>query len=296
MTGQGRPDPQAPPVPRRRGGLPSRRQLLGGSAAALLGAGLTLGAEQAYAGATRDRPLPFYGGHASAVHAGRRTPPRSAAVQTIWGVDTAKKLIALTFDDGPRPNWTPEVLSILHRTGTRATFFMVGVNARDHGHLVAGRLADHEVGNHTWAHRDLAKLDYRQSRSALTRAHEQLTRLWGREPTLFRPPYGHIAGSSLLAANELGYRVVLWNRQMLESDYRSDPSGLVSYVVESCTPGTILLAHDTGPDDRLVAIRGLARMIEGLRARGFEFVTVSELLAEADQEREWERRPSAGPQ
>ncbi|MGW0433339.1 polysaccharide deacetylase family protein [Micromonospora sp. NPDC003197] len=278
------------PVPRPDRGRPSRRQLLAGSAAALVGAGLALGAEQAYAVATRDRPLPFYGGYASGVHAGRRSPPRSAGVPTIWGVDTTKKLIALTFDDGPRPNWTPKVLSILEQTRTRATFFMLGINARDYGHLVAGRLDGHEVGNHTWAHQDLAKLDYQQCHPALSRAHEQLTRLWGREPVLFRPPYGHIAGSSLLAANELGYQVVLWNRQMLESDFRSNPPGLVDYVVTTCTPGTILLAHDTGPDDRLVAIDGLAQMIRGLRARGFEFVTVSELLAEADRGRGREHR------
>ena len=194
-------------------------------------------------------------------------------------MDTTRRLVALTFDDGPAPNWTPQVLSILADADARATFFMVGRNAREHGHLVADRLAGHEVGNHTWAHLDLARMTYEQSREAISRAHDELTRLWGREPTLLRPPYGHLGGSTLLAANDLGYQLVLWNRQMLESQYLQNPAGLVDYVVGACTPGTILLAHDTGPADRLVAIRGLAGMIKGLRARGFDFVTVSELLA-----------------
>jgi peptidoglycan/xylan/chitin deacetylase (PgdA/CDA1 family) len=67
---------------------------------------------------------------------------------------------------------------------------------------------------------------------------------------------------------------------MLESDYASNPAGLSQYIIDSCTPGTILLAHDTGTNERLVAIRGLPGMISGLRGRGFEFVTVSELLQE----------------
>ncbi len=261
-----------------------RRRLLTHAASALLGAGAVAGGGLAYDVLTRDDPLPFYGGFASAIHADRRTAPKSNQVDVVWSVNTTKKLIALTFDDGPRPDWTPEVLSILAEARARATFFMVGVNARDHGDLVAGRLDEHEVGNHTWQHRDLARLGYEECYDALKRTHDELTRLWGREPVLLRPPYGHIGGSSLLAANELGYRLVLWNRQMLESDYLSNPPGLVEYIVNSCTPGTILLAHDTGPADRLVAIRGLAEMIRGLRAKGFEFVTVSELLSEADEE------------
>ncbi|MGC5018965.1 polysaccharide deacetylase family protein [Micromonospora sp. DT47] len=281
-TDPGPPAPAPDPEPVRRPprtGAVSRRTILAGAVAALGGAGATLTGEIGYDEATADSKLPFYGGYASTVHADRCTPPRASRVEVVWGVNTTRRLIALTFDDGPAPNWTPQILSILAEAGARATFFMVGRNARRHGHLVADRLAGHEVGNHTWAHRDLARMTYEESRAAISRAHDELTRLCGREPTLLRPPYGHLGGSTLLAANDLGYQVVLWNRQMLESQYTHDPAGLVDYVVGSCTPGTILLAHDTGPADRLIAVRGLAVMIKGLRAQGFDFVTVSELLA-----------------
>lgn len=259
----------------------SRRRVLAGAASALAGVGVAAAGKLCYDLFTAKDPLPFYGGYAATVHADRRTPPRSSRLDVVWGVDTAKRLIALTFDDGPAPNWTPQVLSILAEARARATFFMLGVNARRYGDLVAGRLAEHEVGNHTWAHRDLARMSFEDSHAAIKRAHDELAKLTGRESTLLRPPYGHLAGSSLLAANELGYQVILWNRQMIESEYPGDPAGLTDYIVNACTPGTILLAHDTGPADRLVAIQGLAGMIQGLRRKGFEFVRVSDLMAES---------------
>ena len=181
----------------------SRRRVLSGAAAALAGAGVALTGEFGYSEATAGSKLPVYGGYAATVHADRRTPPRSSRVDVVWSVDTTRRLIALTFDDGPAPNWTPRVLSILAQTDTPATFFMVGRRAREYGRLVAHRLDGHEIGNHTWAHQDLAKMTYEQACTAIGRAHNELTRLCGREPTLLRPPYGHLSGSTLLAANDL---------------------------------------------------------------------------------------------
>lgn len=258
---------------------PSRRRFLAHTRSVLLGAFLGLGGGAAAHAVNARKPLPFYGGYGSAVNPDRRTPPRFSQVNVVWSAPTNRRLIALTFDDGPHRDWTPRVLSILERAQVPATFFFTGEHARLYGHLVAGRLHGHEVGNHTWSHRDLARMTVGEAVEELRRAHDELSRLCRVEPTLMRPPYGHLGGSTLLAANELGYQVVLWNRQMLESEFRSNPWGLVDYVVGSCAPGTILLAHDTGPSDRLIAIRGLAAMIRGLRARGFEFVTVSTLLS-----------------
>jgi peptidoglycan/xylan/chitin deacetylase (PgdA/CDA1 family) len=82
----------------------------------------------------------------------------------------------------------------------------------------------------------------------------------------------------VLAAAELGYRVLLWSLQMRESHFPGDPAGQARDIVEKTQPGTILLAHDVGPRDRLVGIRGLPDMIEGLRGRGYQFVTVSDLM------------------
>jgi peptidoglycan/xylan/chitin deacetylase (PgdA/CDA1 family) len=225
-------------------------------------------------------PLPYYAGYAASVHADRRTEPRTRQASITWGVNTTKKLIALTFDDGPMPNWTPQVHEILADQRVRATFFLIGERVIAHGSLLADLRPEHEVGNHTWAHRDLAEMDYAAARDAIERGARAIATVVGRAPTLLRPPYGHLAGSSLLAAADLGCSIVLWTHQMVESDYPDDPVGHAEQVVRTCTPGTILLGHDAGSPQRLVAIRGLPDIIRGLRAGGFEFVTVSELLAE----------------
>lgn len=245
-----------------------------------------LGATAAVAGMTgRERfderyPLPFYRSYASTVHGDRRTEPRHRELAVVWGVNTTKKLVALTFDDGPMPNWTPRVHAILAEHRVRATFFLIGERVLAHRDLLEGQLGEHEVGNHTWAHHDLARMEYADAYEAIERGARAIATVTGREPTLLRPPYGHLGGSTLLAAADFGASVVLWNRQMVETDYRHDQQGLVDYIVGSCTPGTILLAHDTGDKERLVALNALPDMIKGLRARGFEFVTVSELLRE----------------
>jgi peptidoglycan/xylan/chitin deacetylase (PgdA/CDA1 family) len=83
----------------------------------------------------------------------------------------------------------------------------------------------------------------------------------------------------LLAADRHGYDIVLWSRQMHEAAYLNNEAGQVTEIVDGVRPGQIVLAHDVGPDDRLVALRHLGEMITGLRRRGFRFVTVSELLA-----------------
>jgi peptidoglycan-N-acetylglucosamine deacetylase len=223
-------------------------------------------------------PLPFYEGPAAAIHADRRTPPKHSQVDVVWSGDTAKRLVALTFDDGPMPRWTPKVLATLRRHNVPATFFLVGRNVVAHGDLLRDDLERHEFGNHTWEHKDLGRQDIAQAMAALTRTHEAITRVVGRPPVLMRPPYGHISGAALLASAELGYRMALWSCQMLESNFLANPRGLVDYIVSAVSPGDIVLAHDTGPRDRLVAIDNLDAMIEGLRGAGFEFVTVSQLL------------------
>ena len=103
----------------------------------------------------------------------------------------------------------------------------------------------------------------------------------GRAPALMRPPYGHLGGSTLLAADSLGYDIVLWSQQMRERAFADDPDAQVRAIVDAVRPGDIVLAHDVGADRRLVALRRLGAMIDGLRERGFRFATVSQLIAAA---------------
>ncbi|WDZ83393.1 polysaccharide deacetylase family protein [Micromonospora cathayae] len=267
MTG-----PDGSPVSRRRVLL--RR---GGLVAFGVGLGVAGFAEAAD---VTDRKLPLRGGAAGAARPGRPDLLGSGRLELTWFVPTERRLVALTFDDGPAPQWTPMVLDTLHRYGVPATFFMVGERARRHAGLVRGRMDRHEIGSHTWAHRDLGRADIEEAHDDLTRTHRALAETTGQEPRLLRPPYGHLGGAALAAAVGLRYQVVLWSQQMRESDFPGDPAGHARAVVGAVRPGTILLAHDVGADRRLVALRGLPALIEQLRTRGYEFVTVSQLLAE----------------
>jgi len=221
--------------------------------------------------------LPFGGGYAPA--ADRPEFEVHGQVRTVWYVETDEPVVAFTFDDGPGPNWTSMVLDALDAYQVPATFFMVGQHLAAYAGLVKGRLDRHEVGNHSWSHPDLAMLDEAGVAEQLGRAHDTIRRYTGREPRLLRPPYGHLGGSTLLAADRHGYDLVLWSRQMHESAYLHDEAGQVKEIVNGVRRGQIVLAHDVGAPERLVAIRHLGEMFAGLRQRGFRFVTVSELLA-----------------
>jgi peptidoglycan/xylan/chitin deacetylase (PgdA/CDA1 family) len=241
------------------------------------GVAVALGGKRVAEAVTAYDPLPLAGGPAPTTHADRRTPPKHSHVEVVWAVDTRAKLVALTFDDGPRPQWTSQVLDTLDEHRAPATFFMVGRRVHKYAHVIAGRLGKHEVGNHTWDHIDLAKRDFSEAHDDIKRAHVAIKAVTGQEARLLRPPYGHLGGSTLLAAADMGYDLALWSLQMLESTYRDKPPALVDYIVNETEPGTIMLAHDVGEEDRLIALRQLPQMIGGLRRRGFEFVTVSQL-------------------
>jgi peptidoglycan/xylan/chitin deacetylase (PgdA/CDA1 family) len=256
-----------------------RRTLLRRAALVATGAGAGAVAFAELADVT-DRKLPLRPGPASATVPSSQRLTGAGQLLVTWQVHTDRKLVALTFDDGPRPEWTTMVLDTLQKYGVPATFFMVGRRVRKYAHVLSGRMARHEIGNHTWNHVDLTRRDADQAYDDLYRAHEAIVDVTGRVPALFRPPYGHLGGSAALAATRLDYRAVLWSLQMMESQFPGDPAGHARRIVERTEPGAILLAHDIGAQDRLVALRGLPDMINGLRSRGYEFVTVSALLAE----------------
>lgn len=255
----------------------TRRHVLRG--AGLVGAGVAVGvAGFAEVADVADRKLPLLPGPALATSSDRSQHLGLGRIGVTWMVRTEEKVLALTFDDGPHPQWTPMVLDTLDDLEVSATFFMVGRRLREYARLIDGRMDQHEIGNHTWDHLDLARRAQPAAQRDLARAHEAIVEVTGRTPTLFRPPYGHLSGSAVLAADQLSYEIVLWSLQMVESQFPGDPAGHAGYMVARVQPGTILLGHDVGPPDRLVALRGLPQMITSLRSQGYEFVTVSELL------------------
>ncbi|GAA2401914.1 hypothetical protein Cme02nite_57840 [Catellatospora methionotrophica] len=253
----------------------SRRDMVRMLAAGGVGAAAAVAVPKVRALFGPDR-LPIDGGYAPA---GNELGWHKGAVRVLWHVTTDRRQIALTFDDGPEPEWTPRVLDALDELGAKATFFVVGERLVRNATLVKGRYARHEVGNHTWAHKDLAQRDEKAVRDQLRRCHDAIGEHVGRAPTLLRPPWGHLAGTTLTVAEEFGYDVVMWSQRMRENLFVDHPEGIVADTAEQARPGAIVLAHDTGPDDRLVCIANLKGIVTELRTRGYELVTVSELLA-----------------
>ncbi|WP_436521233.1 polysaccharide deacetylase family protein [Actinoplanes sp. HUAS TT8] len=223
-----------------------------------------------------DRP-PVAGGYAAAADVLDAVHHANVAVR--YYVETTEPLVAFTFDDGPAPHWTPMVLDALDAADVPATFFMVGNRLERNADLVRGRMDRHAIGNHSWNHDDLATLDLNGVLQSLGRTEDEIKKQFGRPVELLRPPFGHIGGSTMLAADRMGYDVVLWSKAMREKMFHDDPMGQAKDIVDSVRPGSIILAHDEGDDRRLVTIRGLAAMFDGLRKRGFRMVTVPDLIA-----------------
>jgi peptidoglycan/xylan/chitin deacetylase (PgdA/CDA1 family) len=195
--------------------------------------------------------------------------------------ELSAKLIALTIDDGPTRDWTPQVLRILARREVKATFFRVGQRAQAEPDLVKQTAdAGHEQGNHTWAHDDLTQHDETFDRDSLERTQEVLAKLTGQAPTLCRPPWGRIDSVGLAVCAGLHYGVTLWSHSITGVNAKVD----VDEALEHASPGSILLLHDGGSEPNATLMKQLDRLAGSMTDAGYRFVTVSELLAASAQE------------
>lgn len=257
----------APPPDAGRG-VTRRRLVTGALGAAALGAGAAAGGT-AYAGTAQRRDRAFVG----------HEPLRGASsTRVVWRARTDEPVLALTFDDGPDPAYTPALLDVLAEHRVRATFFLVGQRAYEHRDLVRRQLGDrHELGNHTWTHADLSGLDLPDVRAELARTSQVLADVAGRPPTVLRPPYGRLTGSALQAAAEGGMDVLAWDERLREREL--DVAGNVTAVLDALRPGMVLLAHDAGPTPRQVGMAAVPEIVRGAQARGFRFATAQEVLA-----------------
>ncbi|MFJ3881033.1 polysaccharide deacetylase family protein [Streptomyces sp. NPDC090077] len=188
--------------------------------------------------------------------------------------------VALTFDDGPLPPYTGQVLDVLERYGLPATFFCVGMNARAHPEELARmRAQGHEVANHTWSHPFLPELTRPQLHEQLQRTQEAVAEAsGGPAPTLFRPPYGARTPEVLGWLAETGSRVVLWD--VAPDDWTMPGATTIARrILDAVRPGSVVLLHDGG-GDRSQTVAALPLVIESLLADGYRFVTVSGLTPE----------------
>ena len=195
-----------------------------------------------------------------------------------------QKVIALTFDDGPWPRTTEQVLEILAQNDIKATFFWIGNNLRkfpEIAKLVVG--AGHTIGNHTW-HHWYRRMDQSTAAREIKDTAELIYKTTGVKTSLFRPPGGFLNNGPADYAKKNNYAVMMWSADSRDWFYRlTPPQVMVNNVLREAQPGGIVLMHDGG-GDRSKTVKALPQVIAGLRQRGYKFVTVPELLEMKDKE------------
>jgi peptidoglycan/xylan/chitin deacetylase (PgdA/CDA1 family) len=203
------------------------------------------------------------------------SPSESPAI-SYSGVHVAGPYIAMTFDDGPSDKLTPELLDILAAHHIHATFFVIGKNVVQHPEILQRAVREgHEIGNHSWSHPAFGKMRDDKVRAELQKTDDAIRAAIGTRPVLMRPPYGSItARQKQWIHADFGYRTILWDVDPLDWK-RPGPAVVASRIVKETRPGSIVLSHDIHPG----TIKAMPATFDQLEAKGFKFVTVSELIA-----------------
>jgi peptidoglycan-N-acetylglucosamine deacetylase len=187
------------------------------------------------------------------------------------------KVIALTFDDGPWKDTSVQMLDILKENKIKATFFWVGTSLQENPEIGKRVVEEgHAIGNHTW-HHWYKQMDKATAKSEIDRTADLIYKTTGVKTTLFRPPGGYLNNGLATYAKSKNYAVVMWSQTSADTDPRAKYQVFVKNVLRDAKPGGIVLMHDGGGDRRRT-VEALPQIISGLKAKGYRFVTVPELL------------------
>ncbi|MEV8506994.1 bifunctional polysaccharide deacetylase/glycosyltransferase family 2 protein [Actinoplanes sp. NPDC051475] len=254
-------------------------------ASGVLLAELSLHGYVTHVGAEGDGPLPGTGSApAPAAVTGGAAVQRLGPGDAVSSRGMPARTIALTFDDGPDPRWTPRILDVLARHRAHATFFQVGSQVNEHPGLARRVLAEgHEIGSHTFSHAGMPGLADRRLDAELTLTANAVAAATGRRPVLLRPPYSSVPSAVTVAeqrahqrAAEAGYLLVLTDLDT--GDWRRPGAdAIVAAAQPEGDTGAVVMMHDSG-GDRAQTVAALDRLIPALQAKGYRFVTVSEGL------------------
>ncbi|MGW0585679.1 polysaccharide deacetylase family protein, partial [Streptomyces sp. NPDC002920] len=210
----------------------------------------------------RLQPLTGYGPPRSV---SGRTPVRHEPLLKISG---RGRTMVLTFDDGPDPRYTPQILDTLAEYDVRAMFFVCGEMAVYHQDLL-GRMADegHVVGNHTWSHPLLTTLTRKEIRREMSRTSEVIEEGYGERPHWFRAPYGAWNRAAFQLGSEMGMEPLAWTVDTLDWTAPGTRS-IVDAVESGAGPGVVVLSHDAG-GDRSQSVKALRRYLPHLLDSGY---------------------------
>lgn len=197
-------------------------------------------------------------------------PPVAAPVKAALPA----KYVVLTFDDGPDPVYTPQILAVLAKYDAKATFFEVGRNVAKHPALTK-RIHDagHSVQNHTWTHADLRKLSAASFRQQITETDQAISAQTGQVPRCLRPPYGAINTKVTQQAKAFRKQLVIWT---IDSRDWTKPgtTAITRRVLSGVHNGSVILMHDGG-GNRSQTVAALPTILQALKAKGYGFRTLT---------------------
>jgi len=190
---------------------------------------------------------------------------------------SAYKNVAMTFDDGPHPTNTPRLLDMLRQRNIKATFYVIGGNVDRYPHIARRIVAEgHEIGNHTYTHRKLTSLSDSEVRKEMRRTQDAISRATGVKPRTMRPPYGALLQRQRsMIFSEFNYPTIMWSVDPQDWK-RPGPSVVASRILAGASNGAIILAHDL----HAPTVTAMPATFDGLLSRGYQFITVSQLLAQ----------------
>jgi len=208
--------------------------------------------------------------------------PRGALLgKVLWRGN--RRGVALTFDDGPHPVYTPKVLEILEQFQAKATFFFIGKRLEEYGYLTASvSRAGHIVGNHSFHHfRTMSFLSSKKIRQEILQCQNEVEKWAGYRPRFYRQPAGFRNPLIFGILKELGMDMVGWQVRAFDTQLR-DPQAIASKILRKVQPGGVILLHDgsdsTQNQDRTPTLEALPEILTGVRNRGMEFLTLDELF------------------
>jgi len=196
----------------------------------------------------------------------------------VVAVPTAAPVVALTFDDGPHPVLTPQILATLDRHGATATFFFLGSGVERHPHIARAAVSQgHEVGNHGWLDRPAVRMPSQAFEADVARTARAIEAVTGAAPRVFRPGSGWFRPGQLRHVRAIGNQLVLGSVAVVDLTVRRVDRE-VAFVLRRLQPGAVVVLHE-GREDRRKVVPLLERLLPEMHRLGYRSVTVSELIA-----------------
>ncbi len=201
--------------------------------------------------------------------------------RVFWQANTRKKIISFTFDDGPHPIFTSQILDILETHGVHATFFLIGSNVASHQELTKQIVdAGHQIGNHTFTHPALTKLKDPEIKSEISKTHDAIYTACGVTTSLIRPPYGLFNGRILDIFESTNHKTIIGDVYPRDTTLPGIEK-IAARVVRRINNGSVIILHDgitVKGMDRSQTVESLKKLIPTLQERGFRFASLPELM------------------